>query len=55
MKTAPLPSVASTMCPLRLASRRGSGAERGVLIPGRRLGQIEEYFIEGLTVGAVKG
>ncbi len=24
---------------------------RGVLMPGRRLGQIEEYFIEGLTPG----
>ncbi|MFT3727631.1 MAG: ligase-associated DNA damage response DEXH box helicase [Terricaulis sp.] len=35
----------------RDSSPAGGGANRGPLIPGMRLGQIEEYFIEGLTPG----
>jgi ATP-dependent Lhr-like helicase len=50
--------IESEMLEVRLATRRGAvsspvygGGKGGVFIPGRRLGQIEEYFIEGLTPG----
>jgi ATP-dependent Lhr-like helicase len=48
--------IESELLNVRLASRRVSssanvGANRTVFMPGRRLGQIEEYFIEGLTPG----
>jgi ATP-dependent Lhr-like helicase len=33
------------------ASPVNGGGKSAVLVPGRRLGQIEEYFIEGLTPG----
>ena len=38
--------------PVRLASFRGGKAGgRRAMVPGRKLGEIEEYFIEGLTPG----
>ena len=51
--------VESEMLNVRLAHRTGERARPGVpkserprpLVPGRRLGQIEEWFIEGLTPG----
>ncbi len=51
--------IESEMLDVRLASFRAGVAKkstqgasaRGVMLPGRRLGQIEEYFIEGLTPG----
>lgn len=51
--------IEAEMLDVRLASRASERSRPGVpktdgprpLIPGRRLGQIEEYFIEGLTPG----
>ncbi|MBY0563386.1 MAG: ligase-associated DNA damage response DEXH box helicase [Hyphomonadaceae bacterium] len=50
--------IESEMLDVRLATRRGAGSpsvngrgQKALLLPGRRLGQIEEYFIEGLTPG----
>ncbi len=44
--------IESEMLDVRLATRRRLPAGKASpLIPGRRLGRIEEYFIEGLTPG----
>lgn len=46
--------IESEMVSVRLASRSAAataGQSRSVFMPGRRLGQIEEWFIEGLTPG----